>query len=132
VVSDPAAETGDGGTQNQTLPEEIQERLKEIFAWLQKDARDQIRDVDHFEEMLEPICQKLPEDIKASLEPISGLDIHYVAIRRALKSQSSRPAIKQKKAKAEQAANGAQTQTESHKENCQKDCTGNRAEEFVS
>jgi chromosome segregation ATPase len=116
VVNDPAAETGDGGTQNQALPEEIQARLKEIFAWLQKDARDQIRYVDHFEKMLEPISQKLPEDIKASLEPISGLDIHYVAIRRALKSQSSRPAIEQKKAKAEQAAKGAQTQTESHKE----------------
>jgi hypothetical protein len=56
---------------------------------LQKDARDQIRDVDHFEEMLEPISQKLPEYVKASLEPISGLDIHYVARRRALKSQST-------------------------------------------
>jgi chromosome segregation ATPase len=66
--------------------------------------------------MLEPISQELPEDIKASLEPISGLDIHYVAIRRALKSQSSRPAVEQKKAKAKQAAKGAQTQTESHKE----------------
>jgi chromosome segregation ATPase len=116
MVNDPAAETGDGGTPNQALPEEIQARLKEIFSWLQKDARDQIRDVDHFDEMLEPINQELPEDIKASLEPISGLDIHYVAIRRALKSQSSRPAIEQKKAKAEQAAKGAQTQTESHKE----------------
>jgi chromosome segregation ATPase len=116
MVSEPAAETGDGGTPNQTLSEEIQARLKEIFAWLQKDARDQIRDVDHFKEMLEPISQKLPEDIKSSLEPISGLDIHYVAIRRALKSQSSRPAVEQNKAKAEQAAKGAQTQTESHKE----------------
>jgi hypothetical protein len=38
VVNDPAAETEDGGTQNQALPEEIQARLKEIFAWLQKDA----------------------------------------------------------------------------------------------
>jgi hypothetical protein len=56
--------------------------------------------------MLEPINQELPEDIKASLEPISGLDIHYVAIRRALKSQSSRPALEQKKAKAEQTVNG--------------------------
>jgi hypothetical protein len=116
VVNDSAAETGDAGTQNQSLPEEIQARLEEIFAWLQKDARDQIRDVDHFEEMLEPISQKLPEDIKASLEPMSGLDIHYVAIRRALKSQSTRPAVEQKKAKAEQAAKGAQIQTESHKE----------------
>jgi chromosome segregation ATPase len=116
VVNDPAAETGEGRTQNQILLEEIQARLKAIFAWLQKDARDQIRDADHFEEMLEPISQKLPEDIKASLEPISGLDIHYVAIRRPLKSQSTRPAVEQKKAKAEQAAKGAQTQTESHKE----------------
>jgi chromosome segregation ATPase len=116
VVNNPATETGEGGTQNQALPEEIQARLKEIFAWLQKDTRDQIRDVDNFKEMLEPISQKLPEDIKSSLEPISGLDIHYVAIRRALKSQSTRPAVEQKKAKAEQAAKGAQTQTESHKE----------------
>jgi chromosome segregation ATPase len=33
-----------------------------------------------------------------------------------LKSQSTRPAVEQKKAKAEQAAKGAQTQTKSHKE----------------
>jgi hypothetical protein len=108
VMNDPAAETG---TQNQALSEEIQARLKEIFAWLQKDARDQIRDVDYFEGMLEPISQKLPKDIKTLLEPISGLDIHYVAIRRALKSVSSRPAVEQKKAKAEQAVKGAQSQT---------------------
>jgi uncharacterized membrane protein len=66
--------------------------------------------------MLEPISQKLPEDVKASLMPISGLDIHYVAIRRALKSQSTRLAVELKKAKAEQVAKGVQTQTESHKE----------------
>jgi hypothetical protein len=113
VVNDPAAEAGEGGIQ--ALSEEIQARLKEILAWLQKDARDQIRDVDYFEGMLEPISQKLPEDIKTSLEPISGLDIHYVEIRRALKSVSTRPAVEQKKAKAEQAAKGAQSQTDSHK-----------------
>jgi chromosome segregation ATPase len=66
--------------------------------------------------MLEPISQELPEDIKASLEPISVLDIHYVAIRRALKSQSSRPAVEQKKARAAQAVKGSQAQTESRKE----------------
>jgi hypothetical protein len=65
VVNDSAAETGDGGTQNQALPEEIQARLKEIFAWLQKDARDQIRDVDHFEEMLDPSA----EDSLKTLKP---------------------------------------------------------------
>jgi chromosome segregation ATPase len=66
--------------------------------------------------MLESIDQELPEDIKASLEPISDLDIHYVAIKRALKSQSSRPAVEQKKARAEQAVNGSQAQIESNKE----------------
>jgi chromosome segregation ATPase len=113
VENHPTAETREEGTQ--ALLEEIQARLKEIFAWLQKDARDQIRDVDYFEGMLEPISQKLPEDIKTSLEPISGLDIHYVAIRRALRNVSTRPAVEQKKAKAEQAAKGAQSQTENHK-----------------
>jgi chromosome segregation ATPase len=66
--------------------------------------------------MLEPINQELPEDIKASLEPISSLDIHYVAIRRALKSQSSRPAVEQKKARAKQAVKGSQAQIERDKE----------------
>jgi chromosome segregation ATPase len=97
------------------LSEEVQEKLKEIFAWLQRDARDQIRDIDHFEEMLGPISQELPEDIKTSLEPISGLDVHYVAIRRAMRNVFSRPAVEQKKAKAEQDVKGAQSQTENHK-----------------
>jgi hypothetical protein len=35
-MNDPAAETG---TQNQALSEEIQAKLKEILAWLQKDAK---------------------------------------------------------------------------------------------
>jgi hypothetical protein len=65
--------------------------------------------------MLWPISQKLPEDIKTSLEPISNLNIHYVAIRRALRNVSTRPAVEQKKAKAEQAVKGAQSQTETHK-----------------
>jgi chromosome segregation ATPase len=66
--------------------------------------------------MLESIDQELPEDIKASLEPISDLDIHHVAIRRALKSQSSRPVLEQKKARAEQAVKGSQAQIERNKE----------------
>jgi chromosome segregation ATPase len=112
--NNPTAETREGGTQ--ALSEEVQERLKEVFAWLQKDARDQIRDLDYFEEMLGPISQELPEDIKTSLEPISGLDVHYAAIRRALRNVSSRPAVEQKKSKAEQAVKGAQSQDENHKE----------------
>jgi chromosome segregation ATPase len=99
----------------QTLSEEVQEKLKEIFGWLQREARDQIRDLDYFENMLRPISQELPEDVRVSLEPISGLDVHYVAIRRDLRNVSSRPAVEQKKAKAEQAVKGAQSQTESHK-----------------
>jgi hypothetical protein len=32
----------------QTLSEEVQEKLKEFFVWLQREARDQIRDLDYF------------------------------------------------------------------------------------
>jgi chromosome segregation ATPase len=113
MENNPIAETREGGTQ--ALSEEVQEKLKEIFAWLQRDAQDQIRDLDYFEEILGPISQELPEDIKTSLEPITGLDVHYVAIRQALRNVSSRPANEQKKAKAEQAVKGAQSQTENHK-----------------
>jgi chromosome segregation ATPase len=114
-MSDPAAEK-DEASLNQVLSEKNQAKLKEIFSWLQRDARDQVRDVDHFEEILESIDQELPEDIKASLESISDLDTHYVAIRRALKSQSSRPVLEQKKAKAEQVMKGSQAQIEGNKE----------------
>jgi hypothetical protein len=111
--NNPISETREGGPQ--ALSEEVQEKLKGIFAWLQREARDQIRDLDYFEDMLRPISQEFPEDIKTSLEHISGLDIHYVAVRRALRNVSSRPTVEQKKAKAEQAVKGAQSQTESHK-----------------
>jgi Ca2+-binding EF-hand superfamily protein len=66
ITSDPATEK-DEASLNQVLSEENQAKLKEIFSWLQKDARDQVRDVDHFEEILESIDQELPKDIKASL-----------------------------------------------------------------
>jgi chromosome segregation ATPase len=100
----------------QTLSEEVQEKLKEILAWLQKDARDQFKDLDYFEEMLESISQELPEDINASLASISGLEIHYVPIRQAQRKKSSRPAVEKKRARAEQAVKGAQSQTENHKD----------------
>jgi hypothetical protein len=91
MTNNPIAETRERVPQ--TLSEEVQEKLKEIFAWLQRDARDQFKNLDRFEEMLEPISRELPEDINASLESISGLDIHYVPIRRALKKVSSRLAV---------------------------------------
>jgi hypothetical protein len=43
---------------------------------LQRDIHDQVRDVDRLEEVLESIDQELPNNIKASLEPISHLDNH--------------------------------------------------------
>jgi chromosome segregation ATPase len=101
---------------HQTLSKEVLEKLREIFAWLEKDARDQFKDLDHFEEMLESISQELPEDISASLASICGLEIHYVPIRQALRKVRSRPAIEKKRASDEQAMNGAQSQTESHKD----------------
>jgi chromosome segregation ATPase len=109
--NDPVAEA-----MHQTVSEEVPEKLREIFAWLEKDAQDQFRDLDHFEEMLESISQGLPEDINASLASICGLEIHYAPIRQALRKMRSRPAIEKKRASAEQAMNGAQSQTESHKD----------------
>jgi chromosome segregation ATPase len=101
---------------HQTLSEEVLEKLREIFAWLEKDTQDQFRDLDHFEEMLESISQELPEDINAPLASICGLEIHYAPIRQALRKVRSRPAIEKKRANAEQAMNGAQSRTESHKD----------------
>jgi hypothetical protein len=53
--NNPIAETREG--EAQALSEEVQGKLKEIFAWLQREARDQIRDLDYFEDMLRPISQ---------------------------------------------------------------------------
>jgi chromosome segregation ATPase len=100
----------------QPLSDEVLAKLREIVAWLEGDAQDQFKDLDHFEEMLESISQELPEDVRASLVSICGLDILYVPIRHALRKLRSRPAIKKKRSNAEQALNGAQSQTESHKD----------------
>jgi chromosome segregation ATPase len=101
---------------HQTLSEEVLEKLREIFAWLEKDTQDSFRDLDHFKEMLESISQELPKDINASLTSICGLEDHYAPIRKALRKVRSRPAIEQKRTSAEQAMNGAQSETESHKD----------------
>jgi hypothetical protein len=68
------------------------------------------------DEMLESIDQELPDDIKASLEPISHLDNHYAAVRRALRSQSSRPVLEQKRAKVKEFVKESQAQIQSSKE----------------
>jgi hypothetical protein len=36
----------------QTLSEAMLAKLSEIVAWLERDAQDQFKDLDHFEEML--------------------------------------------------------------------------------
>jgi chromosome segregation ATPase len=116
TVDDLTAETGDEASSIQALSEENQAKLKEIFSLLQRDIQDQVRDVDLLEEVLESINQELPGDIKASLEPISQLDNHFAAVRRALKNQSSRPALEQKRAKARQFMKGSQAQIQNNKE----------------
>jgi hypothetical protein len=116
IVDDLTAEKGDEGSSSQALSEENQAKLREIFSLLQRDIQDQVRDVDLLEEVLESINQELPDDIKASLEPISQLDNHFAAVRRALKNQSSRPALEQKRAKAKQFVKESQAQIQSNKE----------------
>jgi hypothetical protein len=101
-VDDLSAEKGDEASCGQTLSEENQAKLKGILSLLQRDIQDQVRDVGLLEEVLESINQELPNDIKASLEPISQLDNHFATVRRALKNQSSQPALEQKRAKAKQ------------------------------
>jgi Ca2+-binding EF-hand superfamily protein len=96
-VDDLIAEKGDEASSSQVLSEENQAKLKEIFILLQRDAQDQVKDADLLREALELIDQDLPADIKASLEPVSKLDDHFVAAKRALKNLSSQPALDKSK-----------------------------------
>jgi chromosome segregation ATPase len=68
------------------------------------------------DEILESIDQELPDDIKISIEPISHLDNHYAAVRRALRNQSSKPVLEQKRAKVKQFVKDSQAQIQSKKE----------------
>jgi chromosome segregation ATPase len=115
-MSDPAAEKEDEASSNQVLSEENQAKLREVFSWLQREAQDQVRDVDLLDEILESIDQELPDDIKVSLEPISHLDNNYAAVRRALRSQSSRLVLEQTRAKIKQFVKESQAQIQRNKE----------------
>jgi chromosome segregation ATPase len=115
-VDDLTTEKGDEASSSQALSEENQAKLREIFSLLQRDIQDQVKDVDLLEEVLESINQELPDDIKASLEPISQLDNHFAAVRRALKNQSSRPVLEQKRAKAKKFLKESQAQIHRNKE----------------
>jgi chromosome segregation ATPase len=101
---------------HQPLSDEVLSRLKEIVAWLERDAQDQFKDLDHFEELFEPISQELPEDIRTPLSSVYGLDTLYAPIKHALRKLRSRPAIEKKKADAEHTMTGAQSRAESHKD----------------
>jgi chromosome segregation ATPase len=116
IVDDLTAEKRDEASSGQALSEENQAKIKEILSLLQRDIQDQVRDVYLLEEVLESINQELPDDIKASLEPISQLDNHFAAVRRALKNLSSRPALEQKRAKAKKFVKDSQAQIQNNKE----------------
>jgi chromosome segregation ATPase len=115
-VNDPTVERGEEASSNQALSEESQAKLKEVFSLLQRYIQDQVWDVDRLEEVLESIDQELPDEIKAFLEPISHLDNHYAAVRRALKNQSTLPVLEQKRAKVKQFVMESQAQIQSNKE----------------
>jgi hypothetical protein len=85
-VDDLIAEKGDEASSSQTLLEENQAKLKEILSLLQRDVQDQVKDADLLREALALIDQDLPSDIKTSLEPVSKLDDHFVAVKQALKN----------------------------------------------
>jgi chromosome segregation ATPase len=115
-VDDLVAEKGDEASTSQALSEENQAKLKEIFSLLQRDVQDQVKDADLLREALELIDQDLPADMKASLDPVSKLDDHFVAVKQALKNLSSQPALEQKKAANKQSMKDLHIQMQNHKE----------------
>jgi chromosome segregation ATPase len=115
-VDDLVAEKGDEASSSQALSEENQAKLNEFFSVLQRDVQDQVRDDDLLREALELIDQDLPAHIKASLQPISKLDDHFVGVKQALKNLSSQPALEQKKAANKQSTKDLHAQMQNHKE----------------
>jgi chromosome segregation ATPase len=115
-VDDLIAEKRDEASSSQALSEENQAKLKEIFSLLQRDVQDQIKDADLLREALELIDQDLLADIKASLEPVSKLDDHFLAAKRALKNLSSQPALEQEQAANKQSMKDLHIQMQNHKE----------------
>jgi chromosome segregation ATPase len=116
AVDNLVAEKGDEASSSQALSEENQAKLKEIFSLLQRDVQDQVKDADLLKEAHELIDQDLPAYIKASLEPISKLDDHFIEVKQALKNLSSQPALEQKKAANKQSVKDLHIQMQNHKE----------------
>jgi chromosome segregation ATPase len=115
-VDDLIVEKGDEASSSQALSEENQAKLKEIFSLLQRDVQDQVKDADLLREVVELIDQDLPADIKASLEPVSRMDDHFVLVKQALKNLSTQPALEQKQAANKQSMKDLHTQMQNHKE----------------
>jgi hypothetical protein len=116
TVDDLVAEKGDEASSSQALSDENQAKLKEILSLLQRDFLDHVRDADLLRETLEFIDQDLPADIKASMEPVSQLDNHFVAVKQALKNLSSQLALEQRKAATKQSVKDLHAQMQNHKE----------------
>jgi hypothetical protein len=116
AVDDLIAEKGDEASSSQALSEENQAKLKEILSLLQRDVQDQVKDADLLREALALIDQDLPADIKASLEPVSKLDDHFVAVKQALKNLSSQPALEQQQVANKQSMKDLHIQMQNHKE----------------
>jgi chromosome segregation ATPase len=116
AVDELVAEKGDQASSRQDFSKENRAKLKEIFSLLQRDVQDQVRDVDLLREALELIDQDLPADIKASLEPVSKFDNHFVAVKQALKNLSSQPALEQRKVANKQSMNDLHAQMQNYKE----------------
>jgi chromosome segregation ATPase len=115
-VDDLIAKKGDEASSYQALSEKNQAKLREILSLLQKDIQDQVKDADLLREVLALIDQDLLADIKASLEPVSKLDDHFEAVKRALKNLSSQPALEQEQAANKQSMKDLHTQMQNHKE----------------
>jgi chromosome segregation ATPase len=115
-VDDLIAKKGDEASSSQALLEKNQTKLKEILSLLQRDVEDHVKDADLLREALELIDQDLLADIKASLEPVSKLDDHFVAVKRALKNLSSQLALEQEQAANKQSMKDLHIQMQNHKE----------------
>jgi chromosome segregation ATPase len=115
-VDDLIAEKGDEASSSQALLEENRAKLKEILSLLQRDVQDQVKDADLLREALALIDQDLPSDIKASLEPVSKLDDHFVAVKQALKNLSSQPTLEQQQIANKQSMKDLHIQMQNHKD----------------
>jgi hypothetical protein len=115
-VDDLIAEKGDEASSSQALLEENRAKLKEILSLLQRDVQDQVEDADLLREALALIDQDIPADIKASLEPVSKLDDHFVAVKQALKNLSSQSALVQQQVANKKSMKDLHIQMQNHKE----------------